>query len=109
MPCRDALCSCTGDCRIRWTSIGRTRPRPSAKGWTEYQAQLKAALERWVPLKHSDPDYVDVAATAILHRYMEINAQNIDSFHFHGDMHTYPLSVVIAVPNDDWMVSMFNG
>ena len=34
-------------------------------------------------------------------QYTEITAENIDSFHFHGDRAAYPISAVIAVPHDE--------
>jgi len=42
----------------------------------------------------------NVAATAKLYHYQEITEQNIDSFHFHGNLSTYPVTAVIAVPHD---------
>jgi putative ABC transport system permease protein len=41
-----------------------------------------------------------VAASAKLFHYQEINAENTDSFHFHGDLASYPLTAVLAVPHD---------
>jgi len=32
--------------------------------------------------------------------YTEITPENLESFHFHGDPATYPISAVIAVPNN---------
>ena len=43
----------------------------------------------------------NVAATAKLYHFTEITAENIESFHFHGDTNLYPISAVIAVPHDD--------
>ena len=40
-------------------------------------------------------------ANAKLVQYAEITDENADSFHFHGDPASYPLSSVIVVPNDD--------
>jgi putative ABC transport system permease protein len=40
-------------------------------------------------------------ANAKLVQYNEITDENADSFHFHGDPASYPLSSVIVVPNDD--------
>jgi putative ABC transport system permease protein len=40
-------------------------------------------------------------ANAKLIQYNEITDENADSFHFHGDPASYPLSSVIVVPNDD--------
>ncbi len=43
----------------------------------------------------------NIVANAALVQYNEITADNADSFHFHGDLAGYPLTAVIAVPNDD--------
>ena len=42
----------------------------------------------------------NVAATAKLYHYTEITEKNLASFHFHGNLTAYPISAVIAVPND---------
>lgn len=42
----------------------------------------------------------NVAATAKLFHYTEITKDNIDSFHFHGDLDGYPITAVVAVPYD---------
>lgn len=42
----------------------------------------------------------NVAATARLYHYTEITKNNIESFHFHGNLLDYPITAVIAVPND---------
>jgi putative ABC transport system permease protein len=47
--------------------------------------------------KRSDSN---VAATAKLFHYTEISKDNIDSFHFHGDLGGYPITAVVAVPYD---------
>jgi len=39
-------------------------------------------------------------ANASVIQYTEITADNIDSFHFHGDVNDYPISAVIAAPHD---------
>ena len=41
-----------------------------------------------------------IIGNATVVQYNEITADNVDSFHFHGDMSDYPLSAVIAVPKD---------
>ena len=41
-----------------------------------------------------------VTANAKLFQYTEITEDNVDSFHFHGDQGEYPITAVIAVPND---------
>jgi putative ABC transport system permease protein len=42
----------------------------------------------------------NVAATAKLFHYTQITEDNIDSFHFHGNLSSYPITAVIAVPYD---------
>jgi putative ABC transport system permease protein len=42
----------------------------------------------------------NVAATAKLYQYTEITEENLESFHFHGDLSSYPITAVIAVPDD---------
>jgi putative ABC transport system permease protein len=42
----------------------------------------------------------NVAATAKLFHFQEITEENIDSFHFHGNLSSYPITAVIAVPYD---------
>ena len=41
-----------------------------------------------------------ITANASVVQYNEITPENLDSFHFHGDLSDYPLSAVIAVPHD---------
>jgi putative ABC transport system permease protein len=48
-------------------------------------------------LKKTD---TNVAATAKLYHFTEITPDNIDSFHFHGNLALYPITAVIAVPQD---------
>ena len=51
----------------------------------------------------------NVAANAKLFQFMEITEDNIDSFHFHGDPAGYPLTAVIAVPNDEKSGTILRG
>lgn len=53
--------------------------------------------DKTVILKQTDNN---VAANAKLFHYAEINEENRDEFHFHGDPSTYPITAVIAVPYD---------
>ena len=41
-----------------------------------------------------------ITANASVLQYNEVTADNLDSFHFHGDSVDYPLSALIAVPHD---------
>ena len=51
----------------------------------------------------------NVAATAKLYHYTEINEKNVDSFHFHGNTDDYPITAVIAVPNDEKSSTILQG
>lgn len=42
-----------------------------------------------------------IVASAAVTSYTEITDANLDSFHFHGDPDNFPLSAVLAVPDDD--------
>jgi putative ABC transport system permease protein len=42
-----------------------------------------------------------IVANASVQEYNEISAENIASFHFHGDMSSYPITAVLAIPSDD--------
>ncbi len=50
-----------------------------------------------------------VKAGAKLYIYNTINLENMDSFHFHGDMDSYPLSSLIFVPKDHKSATIFRG
>ena len=40
-------------------------------------------------------------ANASVVQFNEITPDNVDSFHFHGDVSVYPITAVIAVPHDE--------
>jgi putative ABC transport system permease protein len=42
-----------------------------------------------------------ITANAAVVQYNEITAENIDSFHFHGDLGSYPITAAIAVPKSE--------
>ncbi len=42
-----------------------------------------------------------IVANASVVQYNEITRENLDSFHFHGDLASYPLTAVLAVPRND--------
>ena len=41
--------------------------------------------------------------------FTEVTPENVSSFHFHGDPATYPISAVIAVPNDQRAATLLRG
>ena len=51
----------------------------------------------------------NVTANAKLMQYTEITATNIDSFHLHGNPASYPLTAVIALPDDDKAAAILRG
>jgi len=50
-----------------------------------------------------------VVANASVMQYNEITPDNIDSFHFHGDLSDFPLTAVIAVPGDQRSSALLQG
>jgi putative ABC transport system permease protein len=50
-----------------------------------------------------------ITANASLLQYNEITAENVRDFHFHGDTSGFPLSAVIAVPNDEKAGTLLRG
>jgi len=50
-----------------------------------------------------------IIANASVREYTEITADNIDSFHFHGDLSEYPVTAVIAVPHDQKAATLLEG
>ena len=67
------------------------------KGLMHGHQDVTKTTDKTVILKQTDNN---VAANAKLFHYAEINAENRDEFHFHGDPSTYPITAVIAVPYD---------
>jgi putative ABC transport system permease protein len=43
----------------------------------------------------------NIVANASIMQYNEITENNVDSFHFHGELDDYPLTAVLAVPRDE--------
>ncbi|HLU48735.1 MAG TPA: hypothetical protein VK116_11655 [Planctomycetota bacterium] len=42
-----------------------------------------------------------VTANAAVETYVEITPENVESFHFHGDMADFPLSAILLLPRDE--------
>lgn len=51
----------------------------------------------------------DIVAAASILEFNRITDENIDSFHFHGDPATYPVSAIIIVPNDERAGTILRG
>jgi len=54
-------------------------------------------------------DKGNVTANAKLMQYTEITAENIDSFHLHGDPTGFPVTAVLAIPDDDKAGTILQG
>jgi putative ABC transport system permease protein len=50
-----------------------------------------------------------VIANASVVQYNEITAENLESFHFHGDLSDYPLTAVLAIPPDQRSSALLQG
>jgi len=50
-----------------------------------------------------------VTASSKIKQYTEINVDNLESFHFHGDPSIYPLTAIIAVPHDEKSATILRG
>jgi putative ABC transport system permease protein len=51
----------------------------------------------------------NIVANASIVQYNEITEDNVDSFHFHGDLAGYPLTAVLAVPRDEKSGTILRG
>lgn len=54
-------------------------------------------------------DSSNVKTTAKLFMYNEIDGENMDSFHFHGNTDGYPVSAFIFIPDDDKSSTIIRG
>jgi putative ABC transport system permease protein len=65
--------------------------------------------------KIQDPDTVLnrsqnlVTTSTKIKQYTEISKDNLESFHFHGDPSIYPLTAIIAVPQDNKSATILRG
>lgn len=80
----------------------------AATGSSDDEATFTDVKTAWVieGIGHGHDDVVlsgsvdDQAALASVREFQVITNENIDSFHFHGEPESYPLSAIIVVPND---------
>lgn len=54
-------------------------------------------------------DSGNVRTTSKLFIYNEIDGENMDSFHFHGSLESYPVSAFVFVPNDQKSSTILRG
>jgi len=50
-----------------------------------------------------------VTTSSKIKQYTEINQDNLESFHFHGDPSIYPLTAIITVPQDNKSATLLRG
>lgn len=72
---------------------GHTEQKPAARDGNQPFGQASVNLQ-------ADPKLLT---------YAEITPDNIDSFHFHGDPGSYPITAVIAVPHDRRAATLLKG
>ena len=51
----------------------------------------------------------NIVGNASVREYQEVTPENIDSFHFHGDVATFPVTAVIALPTDQKSTALLLG
>lgn len=78
------------DVRTTWVIDG------IGHGHQELNTQTNAEL-----LLKSDADSGSVTASAAVLPFTEITPDNIDTFHFHGEPASFPLTAIIVVPDTD--------
>jgi putative ABC transport system permease protein len=54
-------------------------------------------------------DSANVVANASVVQYNEITEENIESFHFHGDLSQFPVTAVLTVPRDERSSAILQG
>ena len=69
----------------------------------------EAAAAAAVLRRESAPDGERIVANASVREYNEITAENAASFHFHGELGTYPITAVLALPGTDKERALLRG
>jgi putative ABC transport system permease protein len=85
------------DLQTAWVieGLGHGHDQPSAPAQNRNQPFSAAGMNRV-----ADPKLLN---------YTEITSENLDSFHFHGDPSSYPISAVIALPHDRRAATLLKG
>ena len=76
------------------------------QGLVHGHQDLNRSEDATVVIERTD---ANVVASAKLVEYTEITDTNRDSFHFHGDAKQYPISAIIALPEDDKSGTILRG
>jgi putative ABC transport system permease protein len=76
------------------------------QGLVHGHQDLSATRDPTLVMRRSDDV---VVATPKLYQFNKVTSENTDSFHFHGDPGDYPLSAVLAVPENERAAALFRG
>jgi putative ABC transport system permease protein len=76
------------------------------QGLVHGHQDLSATRDPTLVMRRSDEE---VVASPKLYQFTKVTPENADSFHFHGDPEDYPLSAVLALPEDERAAALFRG
>ncbi|MEL6583852.1 MAG: ABC transporter permease [Pseudomonadota bacterium] len=95
----------TGSYPLQLNVVGVLAPT----GTADDQAVFVDIRTSWVMegIGHGHDDLVGADARAV--EFQVITAENVDSFHFHGDVGAFPVSAIIALPFDQRSSTILRG
>ena len=76
------------------------------EGLSHGHEDLAATKDPSLIIERSDDN---ITANAKVFEFTEINQQNLESFHAHGDPSSYPITAAITVPEDDKAATILRG
>ncbi|MCZ6604153.1 MAG: ABC transporter permease, partial [Alphaproteobacteria bacterium] len=76
------------------------------EGLSHGHENLAATKDPSLIIERSDDN---ITANAKVFEFTEINQQNLESFHAHGDPSSYPITAAITVPEDDKAATILRG
>ena len=76
------------------------------EGLSHGHEDLAATQDPSLIIERSDDN---ITANAKVFEFTEINQQNLESFHAHGDPSSYPITAAITVPEDDKAATILRG
>ncbi|NIR60600.1 MAG: hypothetical protein GWO02_14360, partial [Gammaproteobacteria bacterium] len=80
------------DLKTAWVIAGLGHGHADLGGAESAEAVLRT---------ESGPDGERIVANASVKEYNEITPENAASFHFHGDVSSYPITAVLVIPPDE--------
>ncbi|TRX70247.1 ABC transporter permease [Carboxylicivirga sp. M1479] len=84
------------DLKTNWVIMGLGHGHQDMKKVTDFSLIL-------------EQDSSNITASAKLFIYNKINGEDLESFHFHGDANTFPISAVIFVPDHHKAATLLRG